>query len=415
MVRRIINRMFDPKIIKKDFPILSRIINGKPLVYLDSGATSQKPKAVLDAEREYYEQHNANVHRGAHTLGDEATKLLSDSRKKVATFIGGREEETIFVRNTTEAINLVAYGWGLDALKPGDTILTTEMEHHANLVPWQQVAGRTGAKVELIRITQGGLVDLVDYENKLKNKPKLVALVHVSNALGTINPIKEMVKAAHKVGALVMVDGAQAVPHMKVDVTDLGCDFYAFSGHKMLGPMGIGVLWGKKEMLEKMSPFLTGGGMINEVFPDHSTWADVPEKFEAGTPNVAGAVGLAAAVDYLETLGMDSVRKHDEDIVAYTLKKLKEVKHLKLLGTMEHETRSGSVSFEYPGVHAHDVATILDSEGVAVRSGHHCTMVLHKAMGIAASVRASFNVYTTHDDIDALVLALSKVNKVFGK
>lgn len=407
--------MFDPSVIKNDFPIFNRTVNGKPLVYLDSGATSQKPKIVLDAEREYYEHHNANVHRGAHTLGDEATKLLSDSRKKVATFIGGREEETIFVRNTTEAINLVAYGWGLDALKPGDTILTTEMEHHANLVPWQQAAARTGAKVELIRITSEGLIDLSDFANKLKNKPKLVALVHVSNALGTINPIKEMVKAAHKVGALVLVDGAQAVPHMKVDVVDLGCDFYAFSGHKMLGPMGIGVLWGKKVLLEKMSPFLTGGGMINEVFPDHSTWADVPEKFEAGTPNVAGAVGLAAAVGYLGTFGMDSVRKHDEDIVAYALNKLKGVKYLKLLGTMDHEIRSGSVSFEYPGVHAHDVATILDSEAVAVRSGHHCTMVLHKAMGIAASVRASFNVYTTHDDIDALVLALSKVNKVFGK
>lgn len=407
--------MFDPSVIKNDFPIFNRTVNGKPLVYLDSGATSQKPKIVLDAEREYYEHHNANVHRGAHTLGDEATKLLSDSRKKVATFIGGRDEETIFVRNTTEAINLVAYGWGLDALKPGDTILTTEMEHHANLVPWQQAAARTGAKVELIRITSEGLIDLSDFANKLKNKPKLVALVHVSNALGTINPIKEMVKAVHKVGAVVLVDGAQAVPHMKVDVVDLGCDFYAFSGHKMLGPMGIGVLWGKKALLEKMSPFLTGGGMINEVFPDHSTWADVPEKFEAGTPNVAGAVGLAAAVDYLGTLGMDLVRKHDEEIVDYALNKLKEVKHLKLLGTMDHRIRSGSVSFEYSGVHAHDVATILDSEGVAVRSGHHCTMVLHKAMGIAASVRASFNVYTTHDDIDALVLALSKVNKVFGK
>jgi len=407
--------MFDPKIVKKDFPILSRVINGKPLVYLDSGATSQKPKAVLDAERDYYEQHNANVHRGAHTLGDEATKLLSNSRKKVAAFIGGRDEETVFVRNTTEAINLVAYGWGLDALKPGDTILTTEMEHHANLVPWQQVAGRTGAKVELIHITPRGLVDLVDYENKLKNKPKLVALVQVSNALGTINPIKEMAKAAHKVGAVVLVDGAQAVPHMKVNLADLGCDFYAFSGHKMIGPMGIGVLWGKKEMLEKMSPFLTGGGMINEVFPDHSTWADVPEKFEAGTPNVAGAVGLAAAVEYLETLGMDEVRKHDEDIVAYALKKLKEVKHLKLLGTEDPKVRSGSVSFEYSGVHAHDVATILDSEGVAVRSGHHCTMVLHKALGIAASVRASFNLYTTYEDIDSLVVALAKVNKVFGK
>lgn len=407
--------MFDPTIIKKDFPILSRVVNGKPLVYLDSGATSQKPKSVLDAEREYYEQHNANVHRGAHTLGDEATKLLSDSRKKVAAFIGGREEETIFVRNTTEAINLVAYGWGLDALKPGDTILTTEMEHHANLVPWQQVARRTGAMVELVRITAEGLIDLEDYAAKLKHKPKLVALVHVSNALGTINPVKEMTKAAHGVGALVLIDGAQAVPHMKVNMADLGCDFYAFSGHKMLAPMGIGVLWGKKEQLVSMSPFLTGGGMINEVFPDHSTWTDVPEKFEAGTPNVAGAVGMAAAIEYLDTLGMDTVRKHDLDTVAYAIDRLGKVENVRLFGTRQSEQRSGSVSFEYLGVHAHDVATILDSEGVAVRSGHHCTMVLHNTLGIAASVRASFNVYTTKEDIDALVVALDKVKNVFGK
>lgn len=407
--------MFDPTIMKKDFPILSRVVNGKPLVYLDSGATSQKPKSVLDAEREYYEQHNANVHRGAHTLGDEATKLLSDSRKKVAAFIGGREEETIFVRNTTEAINLVAYGWGLDALKPGDTILTTEMEHHANLVPWQQVARRTGAKVELVRITAEGLIDLEDYAAKLKHKPKLVALVHVSNALGTINPVKEMTKAAHGVGALVLIDGAQAVPHMKVNMADLGCDFYAFSGHKMLAPMGIGVLWGKKEQLVSMSPFLTGGGMINEVFPDHSTWTDVPEKFEAGTPNVAGAVGMAAAIEYLDTLGMDTVRKHDLDTVAYAIDRLGKVENVRLFGTRQSEQRSGSVSFEYLGVHAHDVATILDSEGVAVRSGHHCTMVLHNTLGIAASVRASFNVYTTKEDIDALVVALDKVKNVFGK
>ncbi len=415
MVRRIIGCMFDPKAIKNDFPILSRIINGMPLVYLDSGATSQKPKVVLDSERDYYEQHNSNVHRGAHTLGDEATSLLASSRAKVAAFIGAEETETIFVRNTTEAVNLVAYGWGLNNLGPGDTILTTEMEHHANLVPWQQVAKRTGAKVQLIKITQSGTLDLNDYKQKLSLKPKLVALVHVSNALGTVNPVKEMTKAAHKVGALVLIDGAQAAPHMKLNVTDISCDFYAFSGHKMLGPMGIGVLWGKKKILKVMSPFLTGGGMINEVYPDHSTWAELPEKFEAGTPNVAGAVGLATAIDYLNGLRMDKIREHDKAMVAYAIQKLRVVENVRLLGPRESEIRSGSVSFEYKGVHAHDVATILDSEGIAVRSGHHCTMVLHKALGIVASVRASFNVYTTVDDIDALVRALSKVKKVFGK
>lgn len=407
--------MFNPKVVKNDFPILSRIVNGKRLVYLDSGATSQKPTMVLEAERDYYEQHNANVHRGAHTLGDEATKLLSDSRNKIAVFIGGREKETVFVRNTTEAINLVAYGWGLDNLKEGDVILSTEMEHHSNLVPWQQVAKRTGARVELIKTTEAGLLDQDDYKQKLKLKPKLVVIVHVSNALGTINPVLEMTKAAHKVGALVLIDGAQAMPHMKVDVSEIGCDFYAFSGHKMLGPMGIGVLWGRHELLTAMSPFLTGGGMINEVYPDSSTWADLPDKFEAGTPNVAGAAGLMAAIEYLESLGMEEVKKHDEKLIAYTLQQLQMIKDIKIIGTMDSSLRSGSVSFVYPGVHAHDVATILDSEGVAVRSGHHCTMVLHKSLGIAASVRASFNVYTTNEDIDALVSALAKVQKVFGK
>lgn len=407
--------MFDPNVIKKDFPILNRVINGKPLVYLDSGATSQKPKTVLDSEREYYEKHNANVHRGAHTLGDEATAMFAQARSVVAKFVGGKDTETIFVRNTTEAINLVAYAWGLDKLRTGDVILSTEMEHHANLVPWQQVAKQTGAKIELVKITNDGLLDLEDYKEKLKLKPKVVALVHVSNALGTINPIKEMSKLAHGVGAVVLIDGAQAAPHMKVNVGELGCDFYAFSGHKMLGPMGIGVLWGRRELLAEMSPFLTGGGMINEVYPDHSTWANLPDKFEAGTPNVAGAVGLATAIDYLNGLGMDAVREHDKAMVAYAIQKLRVVENVRLLGSRESEVRSGSVSFEYMGVHAHDVATILDSEGVAVRSGHHCTMVLHKALGIVASVRASFNVYITTQDIDALVRALGKVKKVFGK
>lgn len=407
--------MFDPKVVKQDFPILDREINGHKLVYLDSGATSQKPKSVLDAECDYYEKHNANVHRGAHTLGDEATQLYLEAREKVAKFTHARTEEIVFVRNTTEAINLVAYAWGLDNLKKGDVVVTTIMEHHANLVPWQEVCRRTGARLEVVWITGEGLIDIYDFEQKLKLKPKIVSFVHVSNALGTISPVIEMTKLAHKVHALVLIDGAQAVPHMKVDVAEIGCDFYAFSGHKMLGPMSIGVLWGRKEILEKMSPFLTGGGMINEVSTTESSWAEVPEKFEAGTPNVAGAVGLASAIDYLEKLGLENVREHDEEIVGYSLEILGKLPNVKILGSKDKNLRSGSVSFEYGGVHAHDVATILDSEGVAVRSGHHCTMPLHKVMGVAASVRASFNVYTTKEDIDALVKALGKVKTVFGK
>lgn len=407
--------MFDLANVRSDFPILKRKINGKRLVYLDSAATSQKPKMVLEAEREYYENHNANVHRGAHTLGDEATQMLSQARGVVAEFIGGKTEEVVFVRNATEAINLVAYGWGLDNLNKGDVILSTEMEHHANLIPWQEVARRKGAKVELVKVGSNGELDQKDFKNKLKLKPKMVAIVQVSNALGTINPVKEMTKMAHGVGAVVLIDGAQAIPHMRVDVTDLGCDFYAFSGHKMLGPMGIGVLWGKKKLLATMSPFLTGGGMINEVYPDHSTWADLPDKFEAGTPNVAGAVGLMAAIKYLNGLGMEAVRAHDQELVAYALQKLRVVAGVRLLGPRESERRSGSVSFEYMGIHGHDVATVLDAEGVAVRSGHHCTMVLHSMLGVSASVRASFNVYTTTEEIDLLVKALGKVKKVFGK
>jgi len=413
--------MLDTIQVRRDFPILKREINGHPLVYLDSGATSQKPSQVLEAERNYYEQHNANVHRGAHTLGDEATLLLAESRQATAKFIGASDQEIIFVRNTTEAINLVAYSWGLDNLKEGDVIVTTLMEHHANLVPWQEVGRRTGARVEVVGLTPDGQVDMDDYRNKLKLHPKLVSFVQVSNALGTINPVAEMTKLAHKVGAVVLVDGAQAVPHMRVDIGEIGCDFYAFSGHKMLGPMGIGVLWGKRALLEKMSPFLTGGGMINEVYTDHSTWAELPEKFEAGTPNVAGAVGLMSAIKYLEKLGlpaqagMDNVREHDKQLVAYSIQQLQKIKEIRILGPKDSSQRSGSVSFEYQGVHAHDIAAILDSQGVAVRSGHHCTMPLHNSLGVVASIRASFNVYTTKGDIDALVEALKKVKEVFKK
>ena len=414
--------MFDPGQVKQDFPILKRKINGHPLVYLDSGATSQKPEQVLQAERDYYEAHNANVHRGAHTLGDEATGLLEKARQTTAKFINGKEQEVIFVRNTTEAINLVAYSWGAENLGKGDVVVTTLMEHHANFVPWQEVCRRSGARMEVVGVSKEGEIEMSDYRAKLKLKPKLVAFTQVSNALGTINPVAQMIKLAHKAGALVLIDGAQAVPHMGVNVSKLGCDFYAFSGHKMLSPMGIGVLWGRKSILEKMSPFLTGGGMISEVYADHSTWAELPDKFEAGTPNVAGAVGLASAIEYLEKLGlpagkagMDAVREHDKQIVGYSLEVLSKLPNIKILGTKDSELRSGSVSFEYTGVHAHDVATILDSEGVAIRSGHHCAMPLHNRLGVVASVRASFNVYTTKEDIDALVSALDKVKKIFNK
>jgi len=407
--------MFNPEEKRKDFPIFRRVINGKPLAYLDSGATSQKPKWVIEAISEYYEKHNANVHRGAHTLGDESTRLLSEARRQIGEFVGARGvEEVVFVRNCTEAINLVAYAWGLDNLKEGDVVLSTEMEHHSNIVPWQEICKRTKARVELVKVTEEGLLNQEDYQMKLGLKPKMVALVQVSNALGTINPIKEMVKQAHKKGALVLVDGAQAVPHMRIDVEELGCDFYAFSGHKMLGPMGVGVLWGKKEHLTKMNPFMTGGGQISEVYADHSTWAQLPDKFEGGTPNVAGAVGLAAAATYLSKLGMEEVREHDKQITDYALEQLTKLNNLELIGPRSAEVRSGSVSFTIEGVHAHDVATVLDSQGVAVRSGHHCTMVLHKKMGLVASVRASFNVYTTREEIDQLVLALTKVGEIFG-
>lgn len=407
--------MINPDLIKQDFPILNRVINDKPLVYLDSGATSQKPEQVIEAERNFYQKFNANVHRGAHTLGDEATQMLEEARQTVARFIGGLEKEIIFVRNTTEAINLAAYSWGMDNLKSDDVVVSTIMEHHGNMVPWQQVCKKVGAKFELVKIDSEGKLDLNDFKVKLKLKPKLVVFTHVSNTLGTINPVKKMTKLAHKAGAIVLVDGAQAVPHMKVDVSNIGCDFYVFSGHKMLGPMGIGVLWGRQDMLEKMSPFITGGGMINEVFEDHATWAELPDKFEAGTPNVAGAIGLQSAIEYLEKLGLENVREHDRQIAEYALESLNKVPNLVIFGPKDANIRSGSIAFEYKGVHAHDVATILDSEGVAVRSGHHCTMPLHKSLGLSASIRASFNVYTTTRDIDSLVKALGKVKQVFGK
>lgn len=406
--------MFDPEEVRKDFPILTRKINGHPLVYLDSTATSQKPQVVLDSITDYYSRHNANVHRGAHTLGDEASKIYEEARESIADFIGATHPyEIIFLRNATEALNLLAYSWGGENLKKGDVVVISEMEHHANIVPWQQLANRSGCELRLVSVTKDGTLDMKDFAKKIKGA-KLLSIVHVSNALGTINPVKEMIEIAKDEGVLVSLDGAQGVPHMKIDVVDLGCDFYSFSGHKMLGPMGTGVLWGRRELLEKMPPFLTGGGMISAVYESHAEWAELPDKFDAGTPDVASAVGLVAAVNYLDRLGMDNVREHDRQITAYALERLSDVEGVNILGPRDPEIRSGSVSFVYEIAHAHDVATILDSEGVGVRSGHHCTMVLHNKLGVAASVRASWNVYTTKQDIDSLVDALDKVREILG-
>lgn len=408
--------MFDPKTVGKDFPILKRKVHGnKRLVYLDSAATSQKPQVVIDAIVEYYQNHNANVHRGIHVLGDESTKMFYAAREKIAKFFGAEPNELILVRNTTEAINTIVYSWADQHVGASDTILSTEMEHHSNLVPWQQFAKRTGCRIEYIKLTSTGELDMADLHAKLVKGVKLIAVAHVSNTLGVINPIEEIVKLAHKVGAKVVVDGAQSAPHLPIHFDKLGCDFYAFSGHKMLGPMGIGGLLVKKELLAEMEPTFFGGGMIDEVSLEGTSFAELPDKFIAGTPDVASTVGLAAACEYLSTLGMEHVAHHDHEIVTYALEQLQKIPQVKIFGPTDPNKRCGSVSFNYEGVHAHDVAQILDSEGIAVRSGHHCTMPLHKRFNLAATTRASFNVYTTKDDIDVLAYALQKVKVVFGK
>jgi cysteine desulfurase / selenocysteine lyase len=400
--------------VRKDFPILERTVEGKPLVYLDSAATSQKPNQVIDAEADFYRRHNANAHRGIYLLAEETTELYEQARARLARFIGAPDPSTIvFTRGTTESTNLVAYAWARKFLREGDEILLSEMEHHSNIVPWQLAARDTGAVLRYLPITDDGLLDLSDLGSLLTEKTKLLAITGMSNSLGTLPPVRRLADAAHAVGAIVLVDGAQLVPHVPVDVTELDCDVLTISGHKMLGPTASGGLYAKRELLESMDPFLGGGHMIEEVFPDRSTWNAVPYKFEAGTMNIAQEVALAAAVDYLEGLGMDAVRAHEEEITAYAIERLRDA-GARVFGPTDVSVRGGAVSFWYHDVHPHDLATILNEEGVAIRAGHHCNQLVMRRYGVPATARASFYVYNSNDEVDALVDALGKAQGVFG-
>jgi cysteine desulfurase / selenocysteine lyase len=422
--------MFNPEVVKADFPILHQLVHGVPLVYLDNAATSQKPQAVIDAITEYYQTSNANVHRGVHALSDASTLAWQSARQTIAQFLGAQPEELIVVRNTTEAMNGVAYGWGLENIKAGDVILTTQLEHHSNFVVWQQLASRLGATFELVKLDEVGRIDLIDLKTKLQrhgSRVKVFTFVQVSNTTGTEQPLVEIVALCNSIYTraerpMLIVDAAQMVPHQPLNFDQLDVDFLAFSGHKVLGPMGFGGLLVRREILEAglLKPWLFGGGMISSVAVEQTQFhPDLAERFTAGTPDVASAVGMAAACDYLTKLGMKEVEQHDRQLVAYALARLAEVTEVKQIGPVEPQTadesldRLGSVAFIYQGVHAHDVAQILDSQGIAVRSGHHCTMPYHVQQGWQATVRASFQVYTSQADIDALVAGLAKVKKIF--
>ena len=404
------------EVLRRDFPILDQEVNGKPLVYLDNAATTQKPTAVLDALDTYYRRDNANVHRGIHELSRRATEAYEGARTRIGRFIGALDPaEVIFTRGTTEGLNLMAWSWGLEFLKPGDEVVLTGMEHHSNIVPWQLVARRTGAVLKWVDLDDEGRLKLDQLEGLLGERTKLVSFVHVSNALGTVNPVADIVALVRrKTTAIVVVDGAQAVPHLPVDVKALGVDAYAFSGHKMCGPTGIGVLWAKRELLDAMPPFQGGGEMIRVVEREGSTWADLPHKFEAGTPDIAGAVGLGAAVDYLSAIGMDAIAAHEKELLGYALQRLAEVPTFQLMGPLDLAQRSGVISFTMGDAHPHDVATILDSEGIAIRAGHHCAQLVMKRYGLAATTRASFYFYNTTDDVDRLVAGLHTVRGIFG-
>ena len=406
---------FDPIRIRQDFPALDQTIHGKPLAYLDNAATSQKPRAVLDVLSEYYERDNANVHRGIHELSRRATVAFEAAREKVASWINAPSTaECVWTRGTTEAINLVATAWGLDHVGEGDEILISVMEHHSNIVPWQLLAARTGATLKYIEIDDEGRLVLDGLESLITERTKIVSISDVSNSLGTINPVKTIVDASRAVGAIVMVDGAQGVVHTKVDVQDLGCDFYAFGGHKMCGPTGVGVLWGRLELLEAMAPFQGGGEMIQIVERDQSSWAAVPHKFEAGTPNIAGAIGMGAAVDYLSNIGIEAIAIHESEIMAYAMAQLSLVPGLRMFGPSSLDDRSAVISFTMGDAHPHDISTILDTEGVAIRAGHHCAQLVMKHFGVSATARASFYLYSTQEDVDRLVEGLDQVAAIFG-
>jgi cysteine desulfurase/selenocysteine lyase len=406
--------MFDVEAIRKDFPILQRLVHGRPLVYLDNAATSQKPLAVIDALVEYYEHYNSNIHRGLHTLAEEATARYEEVREKVRRFINAPSSASVvFTRNTTEAINLVAYGWGRKRMRAGDEIVTTVMEHHSNFVPWQVLAEETGAVLRFVDIDdEGRLRD--NWRDLIGEKTRLVALTQMSNALGTINPVREIAEVAHAYGALVLIDGAQSVAHMPVDVQDIDCDFLAFSGHKMLGPTGVGVLYGRREILEDMTPFLTGGHMISRVSLEGTTWNELPWRLEAGTPNIADVIAYGAAIDYLEGIGMDEVRQHDIELTAYALNVLSQVPGVKLYGPGDANDRGCAVSFNYGELHPHDLGTVLDQYGIAIRAGHHCAQPLMTRLGISATARASFHVYNRREEIDALAEGIQEAARFFG-
>ena len=402
--------------IRKDFPVLNRRVrDDKKLVYLDNAATTQKPNQVIDAITDYYQNHYSNIHRAVHALAEESTEAFEVTRDKVAKFLNiQNREEIVFVKGTTEAINLVAYAWGRDNVQKGDVVITTEYEHHSNIVPWQLLTQDRGAELKYIDIDDNGELMLEQLDEYLATgKVKLVAISHVSNVLGTITDVQKVIKKCKNAGAKILVDGAQAVPHMKVDITNLGCDFYAFSAHKMLGPTGVGVLWARKELLENMRPFQGGGDMIREVHKYETTWNDLPYKFEAGTPNVADVICFSAAIDYLVNIGIDNVRNHEIELTKYALEKMSKVKGLTIYGPKDPQKASGVISFNFNDVHPHDVATIIDKNGVAIRSGHHCAQVLMEKLNVAATNRASFYIYTTKDEVDVLIDSLEQVAKVF--
>ena len=406
---------FDAAQIRADFPILQQQVNGHRLVYLDNAATAQKPRMVIEANADFYNRINANIHRGLHTLAERATAAYENTREHVATFIGGvKTEEVIFTNGATEAINLAAYTWGETNICEGDEIVITEMEHHANLVPWVVLAKRKNATLKRIPVTPSGYLDLSQLEDTITGKTKLVALTHMSNVLGTINPLDQVISLAHRKGAVVLVDGAQAVPHMPVNVAELDADFYVFSSHKMLGPTGVGVLYGKKDLLEAMPPFNMGGEMIREVRFDKVTWNELPHKFEAGTPNIAGVAAFDAALTYLQGLDMKQVRQHEIELTAYALDRLSELNGLEIQGPLDPLKRGGAISFTVAKIHPHDISTFLDSKGIAIRAGHHCAQPLMRVMGKVATARASLYIYNDRDDIDALVDALREMRRYFG-